>query len=144
VDEARMRGAGALRGLRWHLIDPPLSRFTLKTNMSYRIWAVDLSADGTGPCPCAGTALLPVVTGKRGLIDGLCAVLPGDTRAPLGERPGAGVLRLAQETMCVERLGPPDHRRSVRYEPARGLAVSSGAVGSGAARPEAPRMLCID
>lgn len=40
---------------------------------------VDVAADGTGLCSRAGTALLPLVAARLGLIDGLCVAL-ADTR----------------------------------------------------------------
>jgi hypothetical protein len=49
---------------------------------------VDVAADGTGLCSRAGTALLPLVAARLGLVDGVCAALAGTRERRSAHDPG--------------------------------------------------------
>jgi Transposase DDE domain group 1 len=49
---------------------------------------VDVAADGTGLSSRAGTVLLPLVAGRLGLIEGLCAALQGTRERRSAHEPG--------------------------------------------------------
>jgi hypothetical protein len=49
---------------------------------------VDVAADGAGLCSRAGTALLPLVAARLGLVDGVCAALAGTRERRSAHDPG--------------------------------------------------------
>ncbi len=56
---------------------------------------VDVAADGTGLCSRAGTALLPLVAARLGLVDGVCAALAGTRERRSAHDPGRAFCDLA-------------------------------------------------
>jgi len=60
----------------------------LEGDGTFNVGTVDVVADGTGLSSRGGTALLALIAGRLGLVDGLCAALGGTRKRHSAHEPG--------------------------------------------------------